>query len=51
MIKSRRTKRTACSTRGEMKMHIRFGSKNLDGRDHLGDLGTDEKRISECLLS
>jgi hypothetical protein len=26
-------------------MHIKSWSKNLEGRDHLGDLGIDKRRI------
>jgi hypothetical protein len=34
-----------------MELHIWSASKKLNGRDHLEELGNNEKRISEWILS
>jgi hypothetical protein len=46
MIELRRMRWTGHVTRVvEMKIHIKFWSKNLKGRDHSEDLGEDGKDI------
>jgi hypothetical protein len=41
----------ACSTHGLCeKIHIKFWSENLKGRDHLEDIGKEEKIILKWIL-
>jgi hypothetical protein len=35
---------------GEVKMHTKFRSENLQGRDHLEDLSVDGRLILELIL-
>jgi hypothetical protein len=40
----------ACSTHRDWEMHTKLWSKNLKGRDHMENLGVDEKVILEWIL-
>jgi hypothetical protein len=35
---------------GEMKIHTKFWSENLKGRDHSEDLGVDGRIMMKCML-
>jgi hypothetical protein len=37
----------ACSTNKSLNMHTKFWSENLDGRDHMEDLGIEGRIILE----
>jgi hypothetical protein len=51
VIKSRRMVSGACSIHEAIRMHTKFWSENLMGRDHSEDVGIDEKVILEWILA